>query len=456
MVRVGDVDTILRDTTVRRLRDLSIDRQRTGRVPGLAAAVVRRGDLLWSDGVGTADVESPRVPGPDDQFLIASNTKSFTAVLVMALRDEGRLDLDDTLDQHLPGVTHRATVRQALSHATGLAREPLGDIWETLEQPDAATLMSDFNAIERVGRPHDHFHYSNIVYAVLGQLVERLEGRPWEEVLRDRILRPLGMTRTTVGFDGGPRAIGYHVQPFHDVPRVEPVVDLRAMGPCGALASTVTDLATWSGFVADPDAAILSPDTFEEMCQPQLVLDTDSWTGAMGLGFFLMRSPGKRTWVGHTGGMPGQVTGVFTHRESGTGGIALMNSSSTPDPAELAIALGEIVLDHDPAEAEPWRPGRSVPADLVPLLGRWFSEGSGFTFSVREGRLEARADSAPADRAPSVFERIDDTTFRTVSGRERGEPLRVTYAPDGRVTKLNWATYLVSREPLGFGEQPAD
>ena len=375
-------------------------------------------------------------------------------MLVMALRDEGRLELDDTLDQHLPGVVHRATVRQALAHATGLAREPLGDVWETLEQPDAATLMSDFNGIERVGRPHEHWHYSNVVYAVLGQLVERLEGRPWEESLRARILEPLGMTRTTVGFDSGPRATGYHVQPFHDVPRVEPVVDLRAMAPCGALASTVTDLATWSGFVADPDPAILSPDTLEEMCQPQLLVDPEGWAGAMGLGFFLMRSPAKRTWVGHTGGMPGQVTGVFTHRESGTGAIVLMNSSSSPDPAAFAIALGDHVVENDPVEAEPWHPGTCVPEDLLPLLGRWFSEGSGFTFSVREERLEARADSAPADRAPSVFERIDDSTFRTVAGRERGELLRVTRRADGSVLKMNWATYLVTRAPLGFGESP--
>ncbi|GAB3449030.1 serine hydrolase domain-containing protein [Phycicoccus ginsengisoli] len=446
------MDSPLQESTRRRLHTLALERQRRGRVPGLAAAVVRRGAPVWTDGIGTVDVSSPRVPGPDDQFLVASNTKSFTAVLVMALRDEGRLDLDDTLDQHLPGVAHRVTVRQALAHASGLAREPLGDVWETLEQPDAATLMSDFDAIERVGRPHDRWHYSNIVYAVLGQLVARLDGRSWEESLRARVLAPLGMTRTTVGFDGGPRATGYHLSPFHDVPRVEPVVDLRAMAPCGGLASTLTDLATWCGFVADPDPGILSPDTLEEMTQPQLMTDPDGWTSAMGLGFFLVRSPRKRTWVGHTGGLPGQVSGVFTHRESGTGGIVLMNSSSSPDPTELALSLGDHVLDHDPVEEEPWRPGTSVPEDLVPLLGRWFSEGSGYTFSVREGRLEARADSAPPGRAPSVFERLDGSTFRTVSGRERGELLRVTRTPDGSVAKLNWATYLVTRESLGFGE----
>ena len=446
------MSTALRSSTRRHLRSLTLDRQRTGRVPGLVASVARRGEPVWTDGIGTADVAAQRVPGPDDQFLVASNTKSFTAVLVMALRDEGRLDLDDRLDQHLPGVTQRATVRQALGHATGLAREPLGDVWETLEQPDEATLMSDFNAIERVGRPQDRWHYSNIVYAVLGQLVARLDGRSWEESLRARILEPLGLGRTTVGFDGGLRATGYHLSPFHDVPRVEPVVDLHAMVPCGGLASTASDLAIWTGFVADPDPAVLSADTLEEMCQPQLMIDADGWSGAMGLGFFLLRSGSKRTWVGHTGGLPGQVSGVFTHRESGTGAIVLMNTSTAPDPAAFALALGDHVLDHDPVEDEPWRPGTQVPEQLAPLLGRWFSEGAGFTFSVREGRLEARADAAPADKAPSVFEALDDSTFRTVSGRERGELLRVTRDASGAVVKLNWATYLVTREPLGFGE----
>ena len=78
-------------------------------MPGLVAAVCRGGEVLWSDRIGVADVADARPPGVDDQFLVASNTKTFTAVLVMQLRDEGRLALDDLLGDHLPGVAHPVT-----------------------------------------------------------------------------------------------------------------------------------------------------------------------------------------------------------------------------------------------------------------------------------------------------------------------------------------------------------
>ena len=74
------------DTTSRSLRRIALAKQREGRVPGLYAGVCRRGDLVWGDGIGVADVEAERAPGPDDQFLIASNTKTFTAVMVFPLR----------------------------------------------------------------------------------------------------------------------------------------------------------------------------------------------------------------------------------------------------------------------------------------------------------------------------------------------------------------------------------
>jgi CubicO group peptidase (beta-lactamase class C family) len=442
----------LPDDSKRHLHRAALQQQREGRVPGLAAAVARGGELLWFAGIGTTRVGSPEAPGPDDQYLIGSNTKTFTAVMLMQLRDEGRLTLDDLLTDHLPDVGHPVTVRQALAHVSGMQREPLGDVWDTLEQPDAASLVRGFAEAERVGRPHTRWHYSNLAYAVLGQVVEKLDDRPWVESLDQRLLRPLEMRRTTVGFVDDDHVTGYFVPPFHDVPREEPVLDLRAMTPVGGLASTARDLARWSAFVASPPEKILSPDTLEEMCQPQVLLDTERWNGGMGLGLFVLRTPSGRTWVGHDGGMPGHLTALLTHRESGTGGIVLMSNTAGPDPAALALQLADRVVEDLPVEDEPWRPGTSVPEELAGVLGRWYSEGRGFVFSVREGRLEARQDGAPASRAPSVFVADGADRYRTESGRERGELLRVTRDAAGAVERLHWATYVFTRAPLGFGE----
>jgi CubicO group peptidase (beta-lactamase class C family) len=334
-----------------------------------------------------------------------------------------------------------------------MQREPVGDAWAALVQPTTEELLAGFADAEAVGRPHDRWHYSNTVFAILGELVARLDGRSWEESLLARLLVPLELRRTSVGFDGGPQAQGYYVAPYDDVPRPEPVIDFRAMAPCGGLASTATDLARWSSFVAAPDPDVLSPDTMEEMCQPQAVIDVVDWQAGMGLGLFLVRSQGGRTWVGHTGSMPGHISGVFTHRESGTGALVLMNSTAAPDPAALAVALGEHVLQHDPAEPAPWTAGTELPAELAGLRGLWFTEGSPFVFSIVAGHLEARPPDLPEDRPSSVFERVGDDVYRTIQGRERGELLRVTRDDQGAPVALHWATYLVTREPLAFGEE---
>ncbi len=446
----------LLDTTTRSLHRIALERQRDGRVPGLYAAVCRGGQVLWGEGIGRADVAHERSPAPDDQFLIASNTKTFIAVMVMQLRDEGRLSLDDLLGDHVPEVSHPLTIRQCLAHVSGMAREPLGDVWETLENPTAKELRRDFDDVERVLKPHQHWHYSNVVYAMLGQLIEELDGRSWEESLTSRLLDPLGMRRTSNGFDDGPHVSGYYVAPYDDVPRPEPVMDLKGLAPCGGLASTAHDLAIWSAFVADP-GDLLSADTIEEMCQPQILLTTESWNAAMGLGFFLVRAGSGHTYVGHTGGMPGHITGVFTHRESGTGGIVLMNNTAPPPPDAFAIELAEHVVEHDPVDDEPWQPGTTVPDELRPILGRWFSEGQPFVFWVEQGELRARLDKPTAAKlSPSRFVRLEDGVYRDVSGRERGEILRVTRDADGAVSKLNWATYLFTREPIAFGEHLRD
>ena len=444
------------EESARALDRILAERQSKHRVPGLFASVARDGKTLWQAGLGSADLASPAAaPTADSQFLIASISKTFTAVLVMALRDEGRLSLDDTLDRHIPESKHAAvTIRQMLSHVTGMQREPVGDVWDTLTYPDRTQLVEGWNDAERILKPHYRWHYSNLAYSMLGEVVARLDGREWHESLQARILDPLEMSRTSLGFSGN-AVKGYYIPPYSDVAVAEPVLDIAAMASAGGLASTADDLTTWAEFLANPTDEVLSPDTIEEMCQPQIMADLDTWQLAWGLGLMLMRV-GERVFVGHTGGMPGQVTGLFVHRQASTSGLSLMNSSSAPDPASLAIDLADYVIAHEPVEPPLWRPGSEVPAQLRAILGRWFSEGQAYTFSVREGRLEARAEGAPADRPPSVFERIADDLYRTESGRETGELLRVTRDGDGVVTKMHWATYLVTREPFAFGEWLTD
>ena len=222
----------------------------------------------------------------------------------MQLRDEGRLDLDDPIDRHLTGLTHGGvTIRSMLAHVSGMQREPVGDVWETLDNPDRAQLLAGFNEAERVHRPHHVFHYSNLAFSVLGELVAQLDGREWVESLRARLLEPLGLIRTTLE-PTAPVVPGYFVPPYSDVPVLEPRVDLKALAPCGGLYSTAEDLARWSAFVADPPSESVQPPTpSEEMLQPQIMMDALRWGGAFGLGFMLMRS-GDRVYAGHTGGFP--------------------------------------------------------------------------------------------------------------------------------------------------------
>lgn len=436
----------------RALDRLAVEKQVDDRIPGLMAGVGRSGRLVWSKGVGSADLDRPgEAPDAETQFDIASNTKTFVAVAVMALRDEGRLSLDDTVDRHLPESTHGGvTIRELLAHVSGMQREPVGDVWDTLEFPDRGQLVTGWNAAERILPPHSVHHYSNLGYAILAEVVARLDGvDDWFDSVQRRILDPLGMTRTSLGRKGGNQAGRYYTPPWTDVPAVEPELDPLSFSAAGGMASTLTDLARWGAFVADPVAEVLSPDTLEEMCEPIVTADP-TWVQAWGLGFMLMRHE-DRTWVGHTGAHPGTISGVFTHRESATTGVVLMNNTGATAPATFATRVAARVVADLPPALEPWAPGDSVPPELEALLGQWFSEGVEFVFSVRQGRLEAQVRRAPTGTPNSVFEAIGDDTYRTVSGRERGERLRVRRDPEGRAVAMNWATYVFTRQPHAFG-----
>lgn len=453
---VGRV-TALQPTTTRRLELLARRAQSSGRVPGLVAGVARRGALDWVCGVGRAHLTGGEPLDADTPFAIASNTKTFVAVVVLALRDEGRLRLEDRLEDHLPGTAHgEVTIRSMLTHLSGLQREVAGEVWETLDFPDRDALVAGLTDTERIGPAHTRWHYSNLCFALLGELVTRLDGGGWFASVRRRILDPLEMASTWNGRpppqSGRALAGAYYVPPWNDVPVEEPLVDLGATAPAGGMVSTARDLARWGAFLADPVAEVLHPDSVEEMCTPVALADPRGFS--MGYGFGVIIVPrGDRLWVGHTGGMPGAVTGVFTHRGSGTTGVVLMNASNAPSPAALTLDLGDALLESEPPMPEVWTPGEVVPTEFASLLGPWFSEGRQFVFTVRSGELEARADRDPAELV-SRFERVADDVHRAVAGPERGELLCLQRDEGGVVRRMTWAGYPFTRAPLPFGHAP--
>ena len=419
------------------------------RLPSVSAAAVHDGEIVWSEAVGLADTESGEDATPDHQYRIASITKTVTAVGVMQLRDEGKLTLDDPLDEHVPGAAQGPTIRSLLSHLSGLQREVPGNVWETLEMPTREELLPRLAEAERPLDAHAYWHYSNLAFALLGEVVARVSGRPAEEYLNERVLHPLGMNRTTWSADA-PAAAGYLVHPYSGVPRREPVIEGRAVGPAADLWSTPSDLCRWAAFIAKPDPAVLSPETVEEMRTFQSMVDLAKWRLGYGLGFALYRVEDD-VFVGHDGAHAGYLAHVSALPSKRTGAAVLTNEGAAVTISELGLRLSRAVADAFPTAIEEWRPGEAPPPELEGVLGQWWTEGHPVVFSYRNGKLESLFPEARLDLGRSVYEPEGDDVYRVAQGYERGELLRIVRDDGGVPVKLYLATYPVTREPETFG-----
>lgn len=431
------------------LSRIAREAQAEKRLTSVSAAAVHDGELVWTDAVGLADAESGEEATADHQYRIASITKTVTAVGVMRLRDEGKLALDDPLDRHLPGAEHDLTIRGLLSHLSGLQREVPGEVWETLEMPTREELLPRLAEAERVLGPGAYWHYSNLAYALLGEVVARVSGGPAEDYLDEHVLGPVGMTRTTWTAEQ-PAAVGYLVDPYTDAVRREPVIDGRAVAPAAELWSTPSDLCRWAAFIADPDPSILARETVEEMRTFQSMVDLTRWRLGYGLGFALYRV-GDDVFAGHDGAHAGFLGHVSALPAKRTGAAVLTNEGAGVTISVLGIELSRAVAAAYPAWTEEWRPGEPAPPELEGVLGQWWTEGHPVVFSFRGGKLESTFPGARLDLGRSVYEPEGPNLYRVARGYERGELLRVVRDEHGVPVKLYLATYPVTREPETFG-----
>lgn len=339
--------------------------QSSSRLPSLAAGIIRGGSLVWSDAVGSTGHGAEDLPADaGTQYRVGSITKTFVAVQIMRLRDAGQLDLDDPLDRHVPGTEFgQVTIAQLLLHASGVQAETNGPWWERTPGTDWSDLAGTFRLRHRPGR---RFHYSNVGFAVLGEVIAQLCGRAWDEVVRTELLAPLGMNRTTTR-PVPPRAYGLAVHPFADLTMPEPEHDARALAPAGQLWSTVADLARWAAFLAGDTAGLLSRDSLAEMFQPLILNDTpgEPWTAAHGLGVQLWNTDGRR-YVGHGGSMPGFLAFIRVDIESGDGVVGLTNTTTGLSHG-FAASLLDTLTAAEPLRPQPWQP-QPTPSEVVELL----------------------------------------------------------------------------------------
>jgi CubicO group peptidase (beta-lactamase class C family) len=438
----------LLDPTARHLLAATATVQRSGRTPSLVAGIVRDGGLAWSAGRGRVD---GRVPDDDVQYRIGSITKTVTAIAVLRLRDEGRLRLGDPLDRYVPGLPFGdRTIGQLLAHDAGIRSEAPGPWWERVPGVGWDELVARFTpGAEVLDDPGRRHHYSNLGFAALGEVVARIRARSWAEVVRDEILLPLGMTRTSYRPQGR-AATGYAVHPWADVLHAEPEHDAGAMAPAGQLWSTAADLARLALLLLGDTGGVLTPATVLEMTDVGVVEGSSADGAGYGLGVQVLWSAEGR-FRGHFGSMPGFQAALLVDPPERTGAVVLSNATNGPDLG-LAVTLLTTMRRHEPHVADAWTP-LSDPDDAtvragLELIGPWYWGSHGYGFRLdSDGRLSALPLAGTSGSRETRFERRDDDSWVGLEGYFTGEVLRAVRDDAGAVIALDIGTFIFSRTP---------
>ncbi len=397
------------------------DYQASRRLPTLVAGVLDGGELCWR---GQAGGEPGSEPLVGNQYRIGSITKTLTAMLVLQCRDDGLLDLDDPVGRFVPETGYAgASLRELASHTSGMQSEPVGPWWERSPGIGFDALVRANDGSGRVLGAGEEFHYSNLGFALLGEVVARLRGAPWAQVLDERLLSPLGMGRTSY-HPREPYAPGLSVHHLRGTLTPEPSQDTDAMAPAGQVWSTLDDLARLLRHLAD----------VPELHEPQPPA-TD-----YGLGTKLLTLHGRR-YVGHLGSMPGFQATAFIDPQQGDGVVALTNATTGFAGGELT---GRLLGEETPAPADPWVPSVAVPDWGLDLLGHWYWGNSALEARWHNGGL-ALHDLARGTLAERFGLRGDRIVGE--EGYHRSETLHVVRRPDGTIGHLECATFVYTRIP---------
>lgn len=323
----------------------------TFQVPGIAVAVVKDGKVVLAKGYGVRRLGERAPVTPDTLFGIASNTKAFTAAALAMLVDEGKLQWDDRVIDHLPSfqmhdayVTRELTVRDLLVHRSGLGLGAGDLLYFPQSTFTEEEIVAKLRRIPPASSFRSRYAYDNILYLVAGKVIEKASGKSWSAFMRERIFTPLGMrtSNTSVtAFRPGANVAMPHAKADGVLKAIAPVpFDNNA--PAGAINSSVNELSRWMiaqlerGVIPGTEGKkrLFSEEQSREMWSAQTVLPirepskalaaTRANFAAYGLGWSLRDYRGYKL-VGHTGGLPGYVSRVVLVPELRLGIAVLTN-----------------------------------------------------------------------------------------------------------------------------------
>ena len=334
-------------------------------VPGLVYGIVADGRLAYVQTFGSRTLDRYEIVTPDSLFRIASMSKAFTALAILKLRDEGRLQLDALAETYVPemrgwryptGDSPRIRVRDLLSHAGGFVTDdPWGDRQQVLPEAEFTRMLRTGVPFTRA--PQTSYEYSNFGYALLGRIVTNVSGRPFEDYIRDRIMRPLGMGATGYDISASPadrRAIGWRWE--NDAFAREPDMRRGAFGAMGGVETSARDYARWVAFLLSawpardgPEQGPVRRSTVREMAQGLNFVAVARRPGqpescpqasAYGMGLRIAQDCDLGLTLAHGGGYPGYGSYVLLLPEHGVGIFAFANRTyAGPSPPVWAAAL---------------------------------------------------------------------------------------------------------------------
>jgi CubicO group peptidase (beta-lactamase class C family)/D-alanyl-D-alanine dipeptidase len=383
---------------VRRLEPwLAAELQQKG-LPALSIALIDDQKIVWARGFGFADVAKHVPATADTVYRVGSVSKLFTDLAVMQLVEQGKIDLDAPVSGYVPEFAPKnpfkakVTLRQLMSHRSGLVREPPAGHYFDPSPPSLDDVVRSLAATSLVFEPGTRTKYSNAGVTVVGAVVQKAAKGPFAAVIDRALFRPLGMSSSS--FQPGPELsarLAHGLMWTYDGQTVATPEFLLGTGPAGNLISSVVDLGHFLSFLfaegASPAARLIKPETLRAMIEPQLAKPGES--PGFGLGFAISKLENERR-IGHGGAIYGFATEVQALPDAKLGAIVVATADCangfTQHAAETALRLMLAVRRKQPQPAlestEPIGPNW-----VTELSGRYTHEAKSVDLFERGGKL---------------------------------------------------------------------